>query len=177
MPSVVRTTSPGSNGTHSPASCLAIFWPLRIIKRPLPSDSVRLSASSILSPGLRAHVPRPDFRLHLSDFAAEHDLKQFACSRVCKTIEGSRFLVVHNTAGRTSENPETSSSNKITLRNAVSSRSRRFADSLSPSPFFAFADGGMLSPAWHDMKLQIRLGDFVVDAAFGLAPANLDLLS
>src|SRR5215831_17829236 len=44
MPSgVMRTTTPGSNGTHSPASYLAIFWPLRIIKRPLPSVVIALA--------------------------------------------------------------------------------------------------------------------------------------
>src|SRR5262245_23890254 len=30
-----------------PSSCLAIFWPLRIIKRLLPSDCIRLSRSSM----------------------------------------------------------------------------------------------------------------------------------
>src|SRR5262249_49309838 len=51
MPSsVVRTTTPGSNGIHCPASYLAIFLPLRIIKRPLPSYSIRSSGSLISEP-------------------------------------------------------------------------------------------------------------------------------
>jgi len=46
---VLRTTTPGSNGTHSPASNLAIFRPLRIIKRFLPSGSVRLSGKDLMA--------------------------------------------------------------------------------------------------------------------------------